>query len=168
METHHPQANLGEDQADLVTGGVRSRVVATLTLHPGLPATSVVHRREKKARRHRNANLIRGERDEPQRPMALFWVLHLHPRGVGEATLALHNEEGDRHQENEEGDRPQGRERGERVVLTLHPRGDTVVAEAHLLLRDSGDEALMRDEDRKVLNISERMISQLLLLPQSN
>jgi len=159
METHHPQANLGEDQADLVTGGVRSRVVATLTLHPGLPATSVVHRREKKARRHRNANLISGERDEPQRPMALFWVLHLHPRGVGEATLALHNEEGDR---------PQGRERGERVVLTLRPRGDTVVAEAHLLLRDSGDEALMRDEDRKVLNISERMISQLLLLPQSN
>ena len=87
METLHPQANLGEDQADLVTGGVRSRVVATLTLHPGkgfgnlkfypfsgLLATSAVHRKEKKARRHRNANLIRGERDEPQRPTALFWV----------------------------------------------------------------------------------------------
>ena len=35
-ETRHPQASQGEQQADLVTGGVRSKGVATLTLHPGI------------------------------------------------------------------------------------------------------------------------------------
>ena len=93
-------------------------------------------------------------------------VLHHHPRGVDEAILALHNVGEGRHQESG-GGRPQEREKGERVVLTLHPRG-TGVEEAPLLLLGSGDEALMRDEDKKVLSTSERTTPLLLLLPRSN
>ena len=85
-------------------------------------------------------------------------VLHHHPRVVDEAILALHNVGDGRHQESG-GGRPQEKE-GERVVLTLHPRG-TGVAEVPLLLLGLGDEALMRDEDRKVLNTNERMIPLL-------
>lgn len=165
-ETRHPQASLGEQRADLVTGGVRSKGVATLTLHPGLLATSVVHQKEKRGSRHQCALLTRDEKDEPQLPTALFWVLHHHPHGVDEAILALHNGGEGRHQESG-GGRPQEREKGERVVLTLHPRG-TGVAEAPLLLLGSGDEALMHGENKKVLNTSERMIPLLLLLPRSN
>lgn len=165
-ETRHPQASLGEQQADLVTGGVRSKGVATLTLHPGLLATSVVHQKEKRESPHQCALLIRDGKDEPQHPTALFWVLHHHHRGVDEAILALHNVGEGRHQESG-GGRPQEREKGERVVLTLHPRG-TGVAEAPLLLLGSGDKALMRDEDKKVLSTSERTTPLLLLLPRSN
>jgi len=165
-ETRHPQASLEEQQADLVTGGVRSRGVATQTLHPGHLATSVVPRKEKRENQRQCALLTRGERDEQQHPTAPFWVLHPHPRGVGEAILALLNVEEGHHQERG-GGRPQEREKGERAVLGLHPRG-TEVAEAPLLLLGSEDEALMCDENRKVLSTSERMIPLLLLLPQSN
>ena len=150
----------------------------------GLLATSVVHQKEKRESPHQCALLIRDGKDEPQHPTALFWVriifrpnlgqanflcvqvLHHHHRGVDEAILALHNVGEGRHQESG-GGRPQEREKGERVVLTLHPRG-TGVAEAPLLLLGSGDEALMRDEDKKVLSTSERMTPLLLLLPRSN
>lgn len=157
-ETRHPLASLGEQRADLVTGGVRSKDVATLTLHPGPLATSAVHQKEKRGSQHQCALLTRGERDEPQHPMALFLVLHHHPRVVDEAILALHNVGDGRHQESG-GGRPQEKE-GERVVLTLHPRG-AGVAEVPLLLLGLGDEALMRVEDRKVLNTNERMIPLL-------
>ena len=92
-------------------------------------------------------------------------VLHPHPLGVDEAIRALHNAEEGHHPERG-GGRPQEREKGERAVLVLRPRG-TGVAEAPLPLLGSGDEALMRDEDRKVQNTSERMTLLLLLLPQS-
>jgi len=162
METHHPQASLEEQQADRVTGDVRSRDVATQTLPPGPHATSAVPRKEKRGTLLQCALLTRGEREEPQHQMALFWVLHPRPRGVAEVIPALHNAEEGHHQESGGGGRPQEREKGGRVVLALHRRG-TGDEEAPQLLLGSGDEALMLDGNRRVQSTSER--TTLLLLP---
>jgi len=167
MGNLHRQASLVEQQPDRVTGGVRSRDVATQTLHPGLHATSAAHRKAKRGSLCQCELLTRGERAEPQPPMALFWVLHLHPRDVAEVILALHNAGEGHHQGSGGGGRPLERGKGGKVAPALRPRG-TGDEEAPQLLRGLGGEALMHDGDRKVQSTSEKMIPLLLLLLQSN